>query len=597
MNKKNELYTMINFTERLGLKNNKKQKSENSLNSSFSSNNSFYEKLNDETKKDIIFLIESGYDKKMIIKLYIFVKPSNVNEAIHYLTKENGIYQHIFYSSKNNKDFCEICREPRDMHINFIDTSYSNISFNHNISLRNEKLDILRIKPVQKKFICKICEEEILEEKNKTECKLCYNYFCNDCLYSYIKEAIRNGKYVIKCPENDCDSILTKEILDKILLFNKSSNAEINNLKNLFEKNKTKDVVLSNPDLMFCPVVNCGGYCNKKSYKNFNICSMGHKFCPTCGELYHEDGKCKDAEKVDELFEHFYKKYKLKKCPYCQVVTLKNGGCNHIICSFCGKNWCWLCNQLFKTTQEHYGNMQSKCYDKMMNNNQNLIICSKCGNGTDNYRDFYNCHHIICNDCFENYLLENNILIIFPPKILDCPMTDCNNFRLFSSDYLLRYIKETNNEDLIKKYRPSFLIYQYFTLPFFPNEYYELYFKLILDLLDNIARILYNKFSDCKGYDVFEIIGIIFAFIIVGIYIIAIPIFPHLAIKKLYYYKLIKELRSDHYNIILLILIIVGEEILFLVLIFPLMIMNYLYYIIFFPILILSDFIRKKIYE
>ena len=64
MNKKNELYTMINFTERLGLKNNKKQKSENSLNSSFSSNNSFYEKLNDETKKDIIFLIKSGYDKK-----------------------------------------------------------------------------------------------------------------------------------------------------------------------------------------------------------------------------------------------------------------------------------------------------------------------------------------------------------------------------------------------------------------------------------------------------------------------------------------------------------------------------------------------------
>ena len=176
MNKKNELYTMINFSERLGLKNNKKQKSENSLNSSFSSNNSFYEKLNDETKKDIIFLIKSGYDKKMIIKLYIFVKPSNVNEAIHYLTKENGIYQHIFYSSKNNKDFCEICREPRDMHINFIDTSFSSISFNNNISLRNERLGILRIKPVQKKFICKICEEEILEEKNKTECKLCFNF-------------------------------------------------------------------------------------------------------------------------------------------------------------------------------------------------------------------------------------------------------------------------------------------------------------------------------------------------------------------------------------------------------------------------------------
>ena len=100
MNKNKELYKMKNITERLGLKNNKKQKSENSLNCSFSSNNSFYEKLSVETKKDIIFLIKSGYDKKMIIKLYIILKPSNVNEAIHYLTKENGISQHIFYSSK-----------------------------------------------------------------------------------------------------------------------------------------------------------------------------------------------------------------------------------------------------------------------------------------------------------------------------------------------------------------------------------------------------------------------------------------------------------------------------------------------------------------
>ena len=181
--------------------------------------------------------------------------------------------------------------------------------------------------------------------------------------------------------------------------------------------------------------------------------------------------------------------------------------------------------------------------------------------------------------------------------MIEYSITDCNNFRLHSSDYLLRYIKETNNENLIKKYRPSFLIYQYFTLPFFPNEYYDLYLKLIFDLLDNISRILYHKFYDCKGYDVFAIIGYIFAFIIIGIYIIAIPIFPHLAIKNLYYYKFLKEFRSEHNNIILLLLIIVGEEILFIVLIFPLMIMHYLYNILFFPLLFLIDFLRRIIYE
>ena len=166
-------------------------------------------------KKDIIFLIKSGYDKKMIIKLYIFLKPSNVNEAIHYLTKENGLYPHIFYSSTKNKDLCEICRETKDMHLNSIDYSFSSISFNNNISFKNEKIDV-GIKPFQKKYVCKICEEEISEKEKNNECKLCYNYFCNDCLYSYIKETIKKGKKAIKCPESDCDYILTKEIIYKI---------------------------------------------------------------------------------------------------------------------------------------------------------------------------------------------------------------------------------------------------------------------------------------------------------------------------------------------------------------------------------------------
>ena len=88
-----------------------KQRKNESLNVSFSSNNSFYEKLDDETKRDIINLIKSGKDKRSIIKLYILKRPSNVDEAWHYLSKEKGLYQHIFYSSENDPRICEICQE------------------------------------------------------------------------------------------------------------------------------------------------------------------------------------------------------------------------------------------------------------------------------------------------------------------------------------------------------------------------------------------------------------------------------------------------------------------------------------------------------
>ena len=72
-------------SERIIVKKRTSEKNEESSNNiSFSSNNSFYEKLDVQTKRDIIFLIKSGYDKKMIIKLYIFLKPSNIDEAVNY---------------------------------------------------------------------------------------------------------------------------------------------------------------------------------------------------------------------------------------------------------------------------------------------------------------------------------------------------------------------------------------------------------------------------------------------------------------------------------------------------------------------------------
>ena len=39
----------------------------------------------------------------------MLLKPSNVNEALHYLSVENGIYQHPFFPSEISDEICEIC--------------------------------------------------------------------------------------------------------------------------------------------------------------------------------------------------------------------------------------------------------------------------------------------------------------------------------------------------------------------------------------------------------------------------------------------------------------------------------------------------------
>ena len=88
---------------------------------------------------------------------------------------------------------------------------------------------------------------------------------------------------------------------------------------------------------------------------------------------------------------------------------------------------------------------------------------------------------------------------------------------------------------------------------------------------------------------------IILAHIFFPIFIILVPIFFHFAIKDLYYFKFLPEIRKKNYNKIVYFTVILGEEILSLIFLFPLIACHYIY-LLFFPILILVQLIRNLIY-
>ena len=595
----------MHSTERIFIKSKSSEKNEESSNNiSFSSNNTFYEKLDSETKRDIIFLIKSGYNKRIIIKLYILLKPSNLDEAVNYLTMENGVYQHEFYESDNNDEFCEICGESREMHISNISKSvsfsFNSINLKNNSNNENKAYEVNQVNIIQFKnkaeieFKCKICDENISpEEKLKNRCEQCGSYFCSECLYEHIKELIRNGKYSLFCPE--CSFVYTNDKIDEILSFNMKNKVEINSLKKLLEKSNTKQLILSNPELMFCPIVNCDGFAKKNKNEEYNICTKGHKFCKKCGELWHENGICKEEQNVDKLFEEFSKKYDLKKCPYCHIVTNKNGGCNHITCKYCGKHWCWICLEVFNSTEEHYGNPNSRCFGRMQEN-FDITICSKCDRQIqhNNFRTF-SCDHIICNNCFIENLLNSRTMVIFPVKLLNCIILGCKGYRLIRSTTLIQFIKDTNNEKLIKKYIPSALFVEYGLEPYFQKEY-EKYIDLYGDFLDAISHI-YNRCHFRDSLDcILSTIGYILVAIFFPVFIIVVPIFFHFAIRDLYYNKFLPEIRKKYYNEFVYCAIILGEEILAVVFLFPLIAWHYIFSALFFPIMLLVLLIRNLIY-
>ena len=564
-----------------------------------SSNNSFYDKLDLEIKKDIIFLIKSGYDKKIIIKLYIFAKPLDINQAIDYLTKENGIYQHSFYNFSINDEYCEICGEKKEMHININNDSTNilldNIQLNINVNTENEiNTDIIKNEEeIENK--CKICEDEISEEeKIKNKCEQCNNYFCSECLYLYIKESIRNGKHLLVCP--NCSFIYTKDKIEQILSFNIENIEEVNNLRKLLEKSSTKEIILSDPELMFCPIPDCNGFAKKNSNKEFNICTMGHKFCNKCGELWHKNSICKEEENVDKYFGEYRKKYNLKNCPYCNIITNKNGGCNHITCKYCGKDWCWLCQKIFISTEEHYGNVNSACYGRMEANQEQDIrlICSKCENVRNINRRNFSCGHFICDNCFNENLLESKTMIILPVKLLNCIIPQCSGYKIIYGINLSNYIKESNNERLINKYKYSILFLIYALIPYSKFEYgkYLHIYVVFMDLINSIFRCLPRG----KFYKILSIIGMLLGIVCFPVFILIIPIFFHLAIKDLYYCIFLPEIRKEKCNKILIFLIFVSEEILFLIFLFALIACHYIYSLLFLPLYLLSLLFRKIIY-
>merc|ERR1719331_1111481 len=74
----------------------------------------------------------------------------------------------------------------------------------------------------------------------------------------------------------------------------------------------------------------------------------GCTFCFKCGEEAHEPSSCSElvswVEKCQNESETAnWILANTKRCPKCQTRIEKNQGCNHMSCSQCKYEFCWMC--------------------------------------------------------------------------------------------------------------------------------------------------------------------------------------------------------------------------------------------------------------
>ena len=318
-------------------------------------------------------LTQLGINKIYAQRLFQYYHPLDVYEALDYFYSNNGIIQHRFIENKkkSNND-CYLCGEKKEIHLGYIqksnnnDVDKNNIEFkikrsksciNFGIKTKENKKDndTIKIKDIkiemEPKNICEVCNENFISnEHNKI--KNCGHSFCNDCWFNYLSIKIEENKiFSIKCLDDKCQEKLTDEFIFQLLNNNE-------NLIKKYKKYKFEYQIINDPNKKFCPFNNCDSYLELKDIRKKDVkCLNNHSFCFLCLKQPH--GKLPCEQNLDSSLLEFAKNNFIKFCPNCHILTEKTSGCNHITCSKCNYQWCWLCNEKY-IDSNHYKNGKCK---------------------------------------------------------------------------------------------------------------------------------------------------------------------------------------------------------------------------------------------
>ena len=284
--------------------------------------------------KDENTLKEIGFDEAMIKKVYIFLKPRNIDEAIELMTSIDGIYQHDFYECRanSNNKLCFICKKERQFHIG---ENRMTIGEEEDYPSQRDSSQFRISDGTEKE--CLICLESF--DRNVGIILQCGHFCCDNCFYNYLKTQINSAKVAkIQCFIKDCDYVLNEDfILEKL----KDDKALVDKYK-VF---KQRAEIFLSKDKKFCPEPDCNSYLQQSKDK-YVQCENGHKYCYICLKKWHGKSPC--DEELDKDFQIWKKDKVVKQCPRCKIYTEKNEGCNHMTCTECKYQWCWLCEGEYK---------------------------------------------------------------------------------------------------------------------------------------------------------------------------------------------------------------------------------------------------------
>lgn len=295
-------------------------------------------------------LIQMGFDINICYHIIKNIEISNKEPEI--------LFNEIL--DKYNKYMMDI-ENKEESYLNFFHQGFKREIKSINVS-KNRHYDslIIDMKPIEENSQVKENEMKVFEEKNLKICEICFeekklsefyeipgckHTFCLSCLVSYLKEKVNSSELLaIPCP-NKCGYNLEDVEIENIG----------KNEDGLFQKYvKFKKIMLMNadPNIRWCIRLNCNNIIKCKGNENKIECDIcRQEICFKCRLAWHQRLTCVQA--LDNEFKIYSKNVLVKFCPKCQSRIEKNGGCNHMHCTRCNYDFCWICRRKY-TNPNHY---------------------------------------------------------------------------------------------------------------------------------------------------------------------------------------------------------------------------------------------------
>ena len=162
-------------------------------------------------------LIEMGFEISLINNILLHYEIISLEQALEYLTKENGKWNHPYLNLQNDDHLreilCVICRDVPENHtLNFLKEapiSLEPITRNSNEINLKDIIDIVKQKSVEFSEIfirpdsklCNIC----LGPLNSNVSLECSHEYCYSCFNDFLVNKINNSDVeLIECPEGNC---------------------------------------------------------------------------------------------------------------------------------------------------------------------------------------------------------------------------------------------------------------------------------------------------------------------------------------------------------------------------------------------------------